>query len=178
MPYFESNGGGTPVEVGTVILTKEHPKIHFKSGYYKEFTATTDPSLSLAKKIEYRHHVHSTSSTNETVTTNSVATTTNGYDNGYHSASAGGCFQNKVVHGIYGKSTHTSESWGDGSWNAKYYCDKCGAEMGTRGQFADGKWAGWGCSKDGETHHCRDEVYYTCNCGKSRGQLISAKIYY
>jgi hypothetical protein len=64
MPFFDDNGGGTPIDVGTVILTKQNPKIHFKSGYYKAFTATTDLANIASGITHYYAHKHTGDSVN------------------------------------------------------------------------------------------------------------------
>lgn len=179
MSYYEGgSGGASKIDVDSVVLTKNNIPMHFKSGYYKQFTATTDPSLLIAKKIVYTHHQHSTKSANETYQDGDF-TSKNAKTVDSKVSSPSGCYTQKIVEPVYGYSYQSfSESFGDGSWNTKYSCNKCGAQMGSIGQFSDGKWGGYGTQKEGVQHHCRDNVYYVCGCGKSNGQLISADIYY
>jgi hypothetical protein len=172
MPFFDDNGGGTPIDVGTVILTKQNPKIHFKSGYYKEFTATTDPSLSLSKNIEYRHHVHSTTSTTQYVVNGSPTKTTDGLPDNYQASEAGGCFGKTWIPPVTGKIYTEGHTYGDGTWYQSYYCDKCHAHVAQEGSSG-----GWGNAKRGDTHICKAGYYVTSLiCGHTRGEVVSAKI--
>lgn len=185
MPYFEAGGGGAPMlDIDTVILTKDNIPMHFKSGYYNQFTATTDASLLTAKRIVYTHHQHSTTSANATYQ-DSKYDTSGAKAMPTQQTSSGGCYTRAVSVPYYGtivRDNDKSSTGGGIPWQHVWKCNRCGTELGRKGQRADGTWFEWGftnASQEGKAqHHCGNTTQYACACGKSNGQLISADIYY
>ena len=185
MSYYEGgSGGASKIDVDSVVLTKDNIPMHFKSGYYKQFTATTDPSLLTAKRIVYTHHQHSTNSANETYQDGDF-TSKNAKTVDSRVSSPSGCYTQKIQEAIQGtifRDNDKSSTGGGIPWQHVWKCNRCGTELGRKGQRADGTWFEWGfhdASQEGKAKHtCGYNTYYVCGCGKSNGQLISADIYY
>lgn len=131
--------------------------------------------------LEFTHHVHSTSSTNATVTDNNP--TTQGNYGAAESSIRGGCYQQYFSRSYTGTIGVTAESWGDGSWHRQFACSRCNEVCGSWGQSADGNGGltpinGWGCDNSdiGEEHRCRDSYSgYACTCGHPTGEVIKIR---
>ena len=151
----------------SVVLTSTNNTATFEPGYYSGFTVTTNIS-NAGGTISYKHHVHSTDSTDEFVSTATPSITSDGVADNYRSSVKGGCFTTPV----YGTKTvvcgHYEMQSGDASGNYHYNCDNCG-----KYKYDD----------HGGYHYITAVDYnniigYTCSCGRTRGQVIEAVIAY
>ena len=151
MSYFESDGGGdnTPkLTEDTVILTKNNIPMRFESGYYNEFTVTTDPTLLKAKTIKYKHHQHSASNANATY--EDEYTDARGAKSvGEWSATGGGCYTQRVKRGglriLEQHMEEVDRSGGAGTaidrfMNSHWKCTFCGQEMEFQDRTITNKW--------------------------------------
>jgi hypothetical protein len=200
MPYYDLQGGGSPVNnTSTIILTKENNPLKFKAGYYTAFDLTTNVGDAKAKKIVYRHHQCSTSQSNltyddGTFNTNGAKAVSNlTVQNGQTvSTVKGGCYQTPYYKYTY-TIDHPAESGG--------YCQQVG--YGSRPDVG-GSYPIYECSKchyrqvGGQWHHdCSkpawkeyrsgyttnktsgvEATYYLKSCPYSNGQTLSAEITY
>ena len=143
----------------------------FASGYSDGYAAGLAARQAVSVSITYDHHVHSLSTTGQTVRTNSINSTSDGYDDNYLAPSPSGCFQTPEYDIVYETYKDTSRlHWvrdsddpkGDPKWH--YRCNICGEE-----------WDEWG-----STGHCHVRVKekrlkgYSRSCGRVRGQVVGA----
>ena len=151
----------------TILLTSTNNEVSFAAGYYDNFSVSTNIQ-NIDGVVSYKHHVHSTSSANEYVITDSTEITSDGELDTYRSDVEGGCFTQPV----YGTKSVPCGTWevtsgsGDGKWN--YRCSGCGAK-----KIDDG----------GGTHYKKVQdtskiLGYTCSCGYTRGEIVEAIITY
>lgn len=129
--------------------------------------------------MRFIHHVHSTIDKSQKVEdTNSTTTGNYGAE---HNSTPGGCYQN-----YYKESGGTIHREGEVSgsdnpnwyWVNRYYCDKCGQQVGQWGQTMGNPIDGWGTDQDGIIHDgCPAAAeYYVCTCGYQTGQIIGVRM--
>lgn len=199
MSYFESSGGGVPINnTDLIVLTKENTPMTFKAGYYRAFDLTTDVSA-LPKKIRYIHHQCSNSNTGLTFESDSFGTggatavTTERTVNGQLvSTKKGGCYQtpyyqytcSRQVPAAYGTHDFYTTSKDDGGVVDK--CRYCGMVIGhgtgsswggntclRRAAYTE-TWTGYGTSAGGTV----TATYYLKTCGYKNGQTIRGIVTY
>lgn len=201
MPYYDLQGGGSPVNsTNTIILTKENNPLKFKAGYYTAFDITANVGDTKAKKIVYRHHQCSTSQSNltyddDTFNTNGAKAVSNlVIKNGQTvSTTKGGCYQTPYYYYEYdvehpaipsGYRMEVGIGCDPNGGTASlpiYECSKCHyRQYGGYWTHDCGKPA-WIEHRGGYTTNKTSGVkatYYLKSCPYSNGQTLSAEITY
>ena len=204
MPYYDLQGGGSPVNnTSTIILTKENNPLKFKAGYYTAFDLTTNVGDMKAKKIVYRHHQCSTSQSNltyddGTFNTNGAKSVSNLIVKNGQTVSTvkGGCYTTpyyycRIHHtgssysvpcdGYYIQDGYAGKPNDTGSYPV-YRCSKCSYSQ------VGGRWLGHNRTvknPDYDTYEYRTSpagsvsaTYYLKSCPYNNGQALSAEITY
>lgn len=192
-----------PEEVGSVVNLGTRHNIRYvnaQNAYKKGLSDGLSDNVGENVKIEYKYHHHTLNDTNADNGNQADCP----YADNYQAENSGGCFTKL----IYTQHTHSTAdgckcgpgqivkvdggSWGDGSWSAKYGCNKCGAITGGAGTVWEGdRGAGdmrsheesWGTHSG--IHNCgwyscskklNSAPKYVCTCGKTNGTLVGQTI--
>lgn len=159
----------------SVVLDAGNRNVTLPEGYYGEVSIST--TLNPTGDIKYRHHVHSTTSTEEYVETATSTITTDGEADSYVSSVSGGCFTTPK----YGTKKCTSTSYRNAyNWRGGYpeitwttgTCTACGNVVTVDWHSLDGH-------KCGNTIPDPSKIVgYTRSCGITRGEIVQAVISY
>jgi hypothetical protein len=152
----------------------------FPAGYYDSFTVTaSSPDNGTAT---FYHHVHSTESTDETVTSNGASKTTDGLNDNYIADISGGCFTKEIVH------THNSTCYGNGHthtaacYSSHTHTNACYASGVLTCEIEEG--IVLTCEKEegvGEPTCGMAEgqiLGYELSCGRTKGEVVKIDIIY
>lgn len=170
------NNGVSNKGASEVIIDAQHKEVTLPAGYYSSVHITT--TLNPIGKVKYKHHVHSITSANEYVETDTATPTTEGLNDNYSTQTAGGCFTTPRYETIYKSVTYKGHLISVGetvivageneTWRT-YECSKCGHKYRSLG------------GDDGHTHQeYAGERFlgYFCSCGRTKGQVVEAVIEY
>ena len=159
------------------VLTSTDNQIHFEPGYYDAFTVSTDAeNIKVKGELTYTHHVHSLTTTTESVDNDQLATTSVPavYGDTYMTSTPQGCFTQP--HYVI---TYRRENFGEntGSWAGDqngeacytYQCSYCGRKYRSCG-------GNDGCMHNIEVSRVCDG--YTAGCGHVNGQVTDVHIHY
>ena len=155
-----------------IILTSASDKQTLPSGYYDEFTISSN--VPTTGTVTYVHHVHSTTNSAGEEVENSSASTSSVTSMPESQSTSGGCYTRGVSYSyrcgswVFVSGNGASSS---GCWNT-FRCSGCG-QTNTSWCVADANGSGWGIGD----HYVSGTNYY-CSHNYSNGQIIRAIITY
>ena len=157
-----------------MVLDSTTQSTSLPAGYYGQVDIST--TLNPTGNVEYIHHIHSLTTTDDTETNSSASTTSvsGGLADSYEATTSGGCYTTK-------KTTTTRVQTGTTSQNSlrfengHWVCNVCGRGIGDAG---DSQTPTESCYHIVPVYTTVTTTTYTCSCGMTNGQVIRAIITY